>query len=178
MITSASRRGLISDRELREIRQAHEKNEEIITIPRRPDWDPSMSKDELTVLENEAFLDWKRKLGVFQNNNSNLLLTPYERNAEFWKQLWRVVERSDVCVQVLDARNPLLFLSRDLQKYVKETDTNKINCVLLNKSDLLTESQRKHWAIYFEKIGIRAVFFSALNEMSRDDYQNIRTHQE
>lgn len=29
-----------------------------------------------------------------------LLLTPFERNLEVWRQLWRVLERSDIVVQV------------------------------------------------------------------------------
>lgn len=28
------------------------------------------------------------------------MLTPFERNLEVWRQLWRVLERSDIVVQV------------------------------------------------------------------------------
>ena len=28
------------------------------------------------------------------------MLTPFEKNLEVWRQLWRVLERSDVVVQV------------------------------------------------------------------------------
>jgi ribosome biogenesis GTPase A len=28
------------------------------------------------------------------------VLTPFEKNLEVWRQLWRVLERSDVVVQV------------------------------------------------------------------------------
>ena len=45
-----------------------------------------------------------------------MVLTPFERNLELWRQLWRVLERSQVLVQILDARNPLLFRSLDLEK--------------------------------------------------------------
>ena len=40
------------------------------------------------------------------------VMTPFEKNLEVWRQLWRVVERSKVVVQIVDARNPLLFRSR------------------------------------------------------------------
>ena len=46
-------------------------------------------------------------------------------------------------VQIVDARNPLLFRSDDLVKYVKEVGSEKQNFVLMNKSDLLTEEQRQ-----------------------------------
>lgn len=32
--------------------------------------------------------------------DEGLLLTPFERNLEVWRQLWRVLERSDIVVQV------------------------------------------------------------------------------
>lgn len=41
--------------------------------------------------------------------NNDLLLTPFERNLEVWRQLWRVVERCDLVVQIVDARNPLFL---------------------------------------------------------------------
>ena len=42
------------------------------------------------------------------------MITPFERNLEFWRQLWRVIERSDIIMQIVDARNPLLFRCEDL----------------------------------------------------------------
>lgn len=49
---------------------------------------------------------------------------------------------SDVVVQIVDARNPLLYRCEDLERYVKEMSPRKVNAVLMNKSDLLTEAQR------------------------------------
>jgi ribosome biogenesis GTPase A len=74
--------------------------------------------------------------------DEHLLISPFEKNLEVWRQLWRVVERSDVLVQIVDARNPLLFRSLDLEKYVKEVDAHKRNVLLVNKADLLTTGQR------------------------------------
>jgi hypothetical protein len=39
--------------------------------------------------------------------------------------------------QILDARNPLLFRSPDLEKYVKEVSALKANLILLNKVFLI-----------------------------------------
>lgn len=88
-------------------------------------------------------------------------MTPFERNIEVWRQLWRVIERSDLVVQIVDARNPLLFRSEDLEKYVKEVDPKKNNLLLVNKADMMTPSQREAWADYFENSGINYKFFSA-----------------
>ena len=137
-------------------------------IPRRPKWNESTTPEELNQLEYNVYLEWRRGLAQIQENQE-VVVTPFEKNIEFWRQLWRVVERSDVCIQILDARNPLLFLCPDLQKYVKEVDENKINVILLNKSDFLDENQRSIWAQYFDSIGIKALFFSAKQQLETDD---------
>ena len=51
---------------------------------------------------------------------------------------------SDVIVQIVDARNPLLFRCEDLENYVRELspDNKKTNVILVNKADLLTDKQR------------------------------------
>ena len=139
--------------------KAHAKE---LIVPRRPAWDSTTTKFQLDRQENDAFLQWRRKLAFLQENNEDLLLTPFERNIEVWKQLWRVVERSDLVVQIVDARNPLLFRSVDLENYVKELDERKQNLLLVNKADLLTRNQRIAWAKYFLKKGISFTFYSAL----------------
>lgn len=131
-----------------------------LIVPRRPAWDSSTTKFELERMESDAFLEWRRHLAVLQEDH-DLLLTPFERNIMVWKQLWRVVERSDLVVQIVDARNPLLFRSRDLEKYVKELNPLKRNLLLVNKADLLTYRQRLAWATYFKENGIKYTFFSA-----------------
>lgn len=153
--------GLLSPEEKLKIEEIHEKFKDVLKIPRRPKWDKSTTAEDLDLLEREEFLEWRRSLASLQEKE-NILLTPYEKNLEFWRQLWRVVERSDVVVQILDARNPLMFRCRDLEKYVKEVKSNKINAFLLNKADFLTRKQRKIWAKYFDSIGIRVAFFSAV----------------
>jgi hypothetical protein len=58
------------------------------------------SAEELKNAENDAFLEWRRKLAVLQEER-DALITPYEKNLEFWRQLWRVIERSDLVIQVI-----------------------------------------------------------------------------
>lgn len=131
-----------------------------LTVPRRPHWDSSTTPEQLDRMERDSLLEWRRGLAELQENN-DLLMTPFERNLEVWRQLWRVIERSDLVVQIVDARNPLLFRSDDLEKYVKAVDSRKENLLLVNKADMLTFDQRQSWADYFEAAGISYKFFSA-----------------
>lgn len=61
----------------------------------------------------------------------------------------------------MDARNPLLFRCEDLETYVKEVSPDKLNLILINKADFLTQSQRRVWAEYFSSLSVKAAFFSA-----------------
>jgi large subunit GTPase 1 len=112
-----------------------------LKIPRRPHWDSSTTPEQLKVREQNSFLEWRRSL-VFLEEEKGLLLTPYERNLEVWRQLWRVIERSELLVQIVDARNPLFFQCPDLDVYVREVDVNKKSVLLVNKADLLSVKQR------------------------------------
>jgi len=40
----------------------------------------------------------QKDLSKFEEENYMITLTPYEKNLEVWKQLWRVVEKSDILV--------------------------------------------------------------------------------
>lgn len=131
-----------------------------LTVPRRPKWDSTTTAEQLDRLERDSLLEWRRGLAELQQNN-DLLMTPFERNLEVWRQLWRVIERSDLVVQIVDARNPLLFRSEDLERYVKDVDPRKENLLLVNKADMLTLEQRQTWADYFEAAGVSYKFFSA-----------------
>uniref|UniRef100_A0A8C7QYN4 Large subunit GTPase 1 homolog n=1 Tax=Oncorhynchus mykiss TaxID=8022 RepID=A0A8C7QYN4_ONCMY len=132
----------------------------------RPHWDGSTSPEVLQQTERDSFLEWRRELALLEEEQK-MILTPFERNLDFWRQLWRVIERSDIVVQIVDARNPLLFRCPDLECYVKEVSPDKVNLLLVNKADLLTREQRRIWARYFQREGLHAVFWSALVENER-----------
>ncbi|KAF2841574.1 P-loop containing nucleoside triphosphate hydrolase protein [Patellaria atrata CBS 101060] len=151
---------LLSAAEERAAIKKQKENKQRLTVPRRPKWDENTTPRELDERERQSLLDWRRGLAELQETN-DLLMTPFERNLEVWRQLWRVIERSDLVVQIVDARNPLLFRSEDLERYVKEVDPRKNNLLLVNKADMMTLEQRQAWADYFVNAGISFKFFSA-----------------
>lgn len=159
--------GLLSEEEVIALRRKHQMFENELTIPKRPQWHKEQLKLQIERQENLAFLEWRRQLAALTENN-DLLLTPFERNIEVWRQLWRVVERCDLIVQIVDARSPLAFRSVDLEKYVMDSSLpdqgkEKKNLLLVNKADLLTRDQRLAWAEFFKEKNITYVFFSAAN---------------
>ncbi|XP_071764640.2 large subunit GTPase 1 homolog [Centroberyx gerrardi] len=167
-VPAEARAGLLTAEEKTRLKKLHEDNKHFLRIPRRPHWDESTSPESLQQAERDSFLEWRRELAQLEEEQK-LILTPFERNLDFWRQLWRVIERSDVVVQIVDARNPLLFRCPDLEAYVKEVSQDKVNMLLVNKADLLTREQRRAWARHFQREGLRAVFWSALAESDRLD---------
>lgn len=151
---------LLSAAEERAVLGKQRQHKARLTVPRRPAWNASTTPDELDRLERESFLEWRKGLAELQETQ-DLLMTPFERNLEVWRQLWRVIERSDVVVQIVDARNPLMFRSEDLEAYVKDIDPKKENLLLINKADMMTYAQRKAWARYLKGANIAYRFFSA-----------------
>ncbi|KAI8583899.1 hypothetical protein K450DRAFT_195620 [Umbelopsis ramanniana AG] len=168
---------LLSEKEEEETLKKHAENKNRLTVPRRPAWDSATTPEQLKRREQESFLSWRRGLAVLQEEEG-LLLTPFERNLEVWRQLWRVIERSQLIVQIVDARNPLLFRSEDLDTYVKEVDPKKRNLLLINKADFLTKSQRRQWADYFDKHNIRYTFFSAALAAKQQEEERLRLEKE
>ena len=169
-----------------------------IPIPRRPVWTVGMSGEELGMLERDAFLAWRRGLAVLEEEG-DVALTPFEKNVEVWKQLWRVIERCSVVATIVDARNPLLYRSPDLEAYVREMGERgtggggggeggagegggsgaggKVNVLVVNKADYLTLEQRRVWVRYFDREGVRAVFWSAVRS-AKDEEEKERKEKE
>jgi large subunit GTPase 1 len=146
----------------------------VLRIPRRPAWNASTTHEQLNQMENESFLNWRRDLAKIEEELLiDRTMTPFEKNLEVWKQLWRVTEKSDIVVQIVDGRNPLFFRCPDLETYVKELDPLKENFILINKSDLLSENIRKCWNDYLNAKGINHIFFSAKKEQEKIDTDKI-----
>uniref|UniRef100_U3IAH3 Large subunit GTPase 1 homolog n=1 Tax=Anas platyrhynchos platyrhynchos TaxID=8840 RepID=U3IAH3_ANAPP len=160
-VSAQSRTGLLTAQEAQHVQQLHEENRRFLRIPRRPYWDRTTSAEDLKQAERESFLEWRRQLA-----HKAFLLFLWQCKEEYFMGLLFIF-CSDIVVQIVDARNPLLFRCQDLESYVKEVSSDKENMILINKADLLSEEQRAAWAQFFEKEGVKVVFWSALAECKR-----------
>ena len=152
----------------------NKKTNEFLSIPKRPKYEKGMSKENYHKLEKENFLIWRKNLADLEMKNLDRAITPFEKNLEVWKQLWIVVEKSEILFQIVDGRNPLYFYCNDLDNYIKEVDNNKKSILIINKADLMSKEIRKSWLEYFEEKNIKIIFFSALEELNKmDSNENI-----
>lgn len=72
----------------------------------------------------------------------------------------------------------MLFRCEDLERYVVETSKEKMNLILINKADFLSEKQRKYWAEYFDSVNLPVAFFSALEENQNNQLRKLKLLEE
>lgn len=143
-----------------------------LQLPHRPKWEPGTTPEQLEQLEKDSFLKWRRSLADTEESEINSAVTPFEKNLEVWRQLWRVIERSQVVCQIVDARNPLFFRSPDLEAYVKEQSKRYV--LILNKADLVDQEVREKWSAYLLSENLEHFHFSANQEQEFIDKDLIQ----
>ena len=112
--------------------------------PQRPDWrGKDWSADELQSREESDFLRWVGRLEAYGSGR----VSHFEGNLEYWRQLWRVTERSQVVLMLVDARCPLLHFPAAL--YAKVEREGKAAILLMNKADLVPLAALEAWREWF-----------------------------
>ncbi|KAI8144636.1 P-loop containing nucleoside triphosphate hydrolase protein [Fennellomyces sp. T-0311] len=123
---------------------------ESIDFPKRPKWDYGMNKEQVESGETEYFENWVKDIYTRYGDDTRGQLSWFEHNLEVWRQLWRVLEISDIVLVVMDIRHPLLHFPRALYEYVTRDLKRKI-VGIFNKVDLVSEFTVFAWTKYFEE---------------------------
>lgn len=67
-----------------------------------------------------------------------------------WEELYKVVDASDVLIQVLDARDPMGTRSPHIEHHLKKNHPQKHLVFILNKCDLVPTWVTKRWIAALE----------------------------
>ncbi|KAL7715619.1 Guanine nucleotide-binding protein-like 1 (Trinotate prediction) [Entamoeba marina] len=118
------------------------KSEELDIIT-RPPWNYDMTSEELNRNEKKVFTKWITNIIDTYQGSINY----FESNLETWRQLWRVVERSDVVLMIIDVRFGTLQYNNKLANWIKSC--GKGFGVILNKTDLVDKIVVEKWQKYF-----------------------------
>ncbi|KAG0042338.1 Guanine nucleotide-binding-like protein 1, partial [Gryganskiella cystojenkinii] len=119
----------------------------VIGFPKRPEWDYSMSREELEKNEHRMFEAW---MDSVYNKYPAEELSYFEHNLEVWRQLWRVLEISDIIMIIVDIRHPVIHFPPSLYDYVVK-DMNRKLVVVFNKVDLVAPNTLFAWTQYFKE---------------------------
>jgi nuclear GTP-binding protein len=69
----------------------------------------------------------------------------------FYKEFTKVVESSDVVIQVLDARDPAGTRCLEVERFIRKVDPSKRIILLLNKIDLVPREVAESWLKYLKE---------------------------
>eukprot|EP00177_Eucheuma_denticulatum_P000986 GFKZ01001786.1.p1 GENE.GFKZ01001786.1~~GFKZ01001786.1.p1 ORF type:complete len:566 (+),score=95.66 GFKZ01001786.1:211-1908(+) len=84
------------------------------------------------------------------------------QSRRIWGELHKVVDSSDVVIQVLDARDPMGTRSRYLESFMKRQCPHKHMVLLLNKSDLIPTWASAKWLHLLGKEYPTLIFHSSI----------------
>ncbi|KAI5730064.1 hypothetical protein M8J76_009593 [Diaphorina citri] len=117
-----------------------------LDFPKRPEWKFNMSIDQLDRREQDYFRDY---LSNIESKFAWKDLSYFELNLETWRQLWRVLEMSDIILIIIDIRYPCLMFPPALYDYVTGT-LGKDMILVMNKIDLAPAPLVLAWKHYFQ----------------------------
>nr|KJB10125.1 hypothetical protein B456_001G186200 [Gossypium raimondii] len=123
----------------------------------------------------------KRKMGLLEDDdkerieegkgiNDSIGTTKARGNSDraFYKELVKVIEASDVILEVLDARDPLSTRCIDMEKMVMKSGPDKHLVLLLNKIDLVPRQAVEKWLKYLRE-ELPAVAFKCSTQEQRSN---------
>ncbi|XP_075228669.1 nucleostemin 4 [Lycorma delicatula] len=118
-----------------------------LDFPKRPPWDFNIGRDKLITKEQKYFREYVNNLKTTFDRKD---LSLFELNLETWRQLWRVLEMSDIVLIIVDIRFPVLMFPPSLYRYVVG-ELKKDMILVLNKIDLAPAPLVVAWHDYFTK---------------------------
>ena len=84
------------------------------------------------VVETDDYKVIKGKIEEIQDNSAKLSKSEYKR------RLNQMINTSDICIEVVDAREPFNFRSKELENNILIKNKKKL-VILINKADLVSK---------------------------------------
>jgi nuclear GTP-binding protein len=125
-------------------------------------------KRKLGLLEDDEFSKVSKSAFSGEPNSSEAGKNRDNSDRAFYKELVKVIEASDVILEVLDARDPLGTRCIDMEKLVMKAGPNKHLVLLLNKIDLIPREAVEKWLKYLRE-ELPAVAFKCSTQEQRSN---------
>ncbi|KAJ6314213.1 hypothetical protein OIU78_017801 [Salix suchowensis] len=95
------------------------------------------------------------------------------QSKRIWGELYKVIDSSDVVVQVLDARDPQGTRCYHLERHLKEHCKHKHMILLLNKCDLIPAWATKGWLRVLSKEYPTLAFHASINKSFGKGFSSV-----
>ena len=147
-------------------------------FPVRQTWKEDWSKQRLEMTEQKYFREYVDEImSKVKDEDSPECYSYFELNLETWRQLWRVIELSDIILMVVDVRFVTATFPPALYHYiVKEKQKHFI--LVLNKCDLVEPELPAAWKHYLEEKfpELFVVFFTSYPSYNSIRQGDLRYH--
>ncbi|XP_004348176.2 HSR1 protein [Capsaspora owczarzaki ATCC 30864] len=145
----------------------------LIDMPKRPAWDYTHTESKADLLRREE-VRFRQYLEAIYAKYSVDELSYFEHNIETWRQLWRVIEISDIILLITDIRHPAFHMPPSLYQHVVK-EQGKHLVLVLNKIDLVSPVVTSAWIKYFrEKFPeLHIAAFSSYPEWAVQDIRDV-----
>jgi len=85
------------------------------------------------------------------------------QSKRIWNELYKVIDSSDVVIQVLDARDPMGTRSQKIEEYIKKEKAHKHLLFVLNKVDLVPTWITQKWVALLSQEHPTIAFHASIN---------------
>uniref|UniRef100_A0A6G1S8V5 Guanine nucleotide-binding protein-like 1 n=1 Tax=Aceria tosichella TaxID=561515 RepID=A0A6G1S8V5_9ACAR len=119
-----------------------------LDMPKRPPWNKSFTREQLDRQEQIYFKQFVDNL-LEQSATSDKKLSYFDLNLDTWRQLWRVLEMSEIITIIVDIRHPLFHFPPALYNHIVN-DLKKMVVIVVNKIDLVPASLVIAWQAYLK----------------------------
>jgi len=134
--------------------QIQKEQEELARQQKREEQKNQTKKITLVEMKEQAmqrqkkFEEKEAMMEKLSKNPSLSLLSSENSRKAYYKEFKKVIDVSDVVIEVLDARDPLGCRCRDVESAILESSPNKKIILLLNKIDLVPKQNVEDWLKY------------------------------
>lgn len=119
-----------------------------LDMPKRPAWNKTFTREQLDRQEQIYFKNFIDEM-LHEATLKDKKLSYFDLNLDTWRQLWRVLEMSEIVTIIVDVRQPQFHFPPALYEYIVK-DLKRTVIVVLNKIDLVPASLVIAWKSYLK----------------------------
>ncbi|ELP94073.1 nucleolar GTP-binding protein, putative [Entamoeba invadens IP1] len=129
--------------------------------------------------ERQENYDVEKDKNIKNDDDFNTKMTKeklYEKgqSKRIWGELWKVVDSSDIIIEVLDARDPMGTRSKHVEEHIKNHMKHKKIVLVLNKCDLVPTWATARWIQVLSKEFPTIAFHASMeNPFGRGSLMNL-----
>jgi nuclear GTP-binding protein len=130
------------------------------------------SIEEVAMDAQSKNVEYSSRLTLSDAPEAGFSATDSSRKAYF-REFRRVVDESDVILEVLDARDPLGCRCVDIEKFIMQRDPQKRIVLVLNKIDMIPRENAQQWLTYLRKQLPTVAFKASTQQQQRIGHMKV-----